>query len=449
MNATRASLRPILARISNSSLFALAVLLLAVAGRAAPLSATVSQAQVLRDFTGDGNADVFWRDHSTGANYLWALNGLSFSGVAINTVPDLSWQVAGIGDFNGDNRGDVLWRNISTGETYLWLNNGTGTSFTGAGLPTVSLNWEIVGTGDFNGDGKSDILWRNTTTGDNFMWLMNGSSYSGGSPTSVPDQNWQVAAVADFNGDGKADILWYNSTTGQVYLWLMNGASQTSAFLLNTVPDLNWQIAAAGNFYGNGHAAIVWRNQQTGEVYLWTLTTDATAVASGTSLTTVADLDWQIAGVGDVNGDGKADLFWRNNATGDTYVWLMNGAAISNSGPLSTVADLNWLPIVAPATSLTPVISSTAPTAASQAQLYTYNLSATDPAGGSVSYSLTSGPSGAAITGVFSPGPPPISSRGWRTALPYWPRPPKAARRHKAGASPRTAPLRERISTPT
>ena len=29
--------------------------------------------------------------------------------------------------------------------------------------------------------------------------------------------------------------------------------------------------------------------------------------------------------VGDFNGDGKSDLVWRNNDTGETALWLMNG----------------------------------------------------------------------------------------------------------------------------
>ena len=39
----------------------------------------------------------------------------------------------------------------------------------------------------------------------------------------------------------------------------------------------------------------------------------------------VADLNWQIVGVGDLNGDNKADLVWRHSVTGQVVVWLMNG----------------------------------------------------------------------------------------------------------------------------
>ena len=33
-------------------------------------------------------------------------------------------------------------------------------------------------------------------------------------------------------------------------------------------------------------------------------------------------------GIGDVNGDGKADFLWRQPATGQLAAWLMNGSSL-------------------------------------------------------------------------------------------------------------------------
>jgi len=46
--------------------------------------------------------------------------------------------------------------------------------------------------------------------------------------------------------------------------------------------------------------------------------------------------------VGDLDGDGKSDIVWRNGATGETLAWLMSGAAVLSRSPLTTVPDLNW-----------------------------------------------------------------------------------------------------------
>ena len=40
---------------------------------------------------------------------------------------------------------------------------------------------------------------------------------------------------------------------------------------------------------------------------------------------------WHVAGTGDFNGDGKADILWQNS-DGTPVIWLMNGASIIGSG---------------------------------------------------------------------------------------------------------------------
>ena len=47
---------------------------------------------------------------------------------------------------------------------------------------------------------------------------------------------------------------------------------------------------------------------------------------------------WQVAGNGDYNGDGNADILWRNSSTGQNWMYLMNGAAIASSVGVNSVA---------------------------------------------------------------------------------------------------------------
>jgi len=59
-------------------------------------------------------------------------------------------------------------------------------------------------------------------------------------------------------------------------------------------------------------------------------------------LPTITDQNWQIAGTGDYNGDGKVDLLWRNRVTGVNAVWYMDGVTWTGEAFLITVADQNW-----------------------------------------------------------------------------------------------------------
>jgi FG-GAP-like repeat/FG-GAP repeat len=255
--------------------------------------------------------------------------------------------VVATADFNGDRRADILWRNQGsggTGENYLYPMNGTAILAGEGFLRTVAdLSWQIVGVGDFDGDGKADILWRNSSTGQNYIYFMDATAIIGeGFIRTVADQNWRVAGVGDFDGDGTDDILWRHAVTGDNYLYPMNGlAIKPGEGFLRTVADLNWKIAGVGDFDGDGKADILWRNSANGQNYLYPM--DGTTIQSGEGfLRTVADQNWKIAGVGDFDGDRNADIVWRNASTGDNYIYLMNGTAIAGEGFIRTVADLNW-----------------------------------------------------------------------------------------------------------
>ncbi len=95
-----------------------------------------------------------------------------------------------------------------------------------------------------------------------------------------------------------------------------------------------------GDFSGDGKPDILWRNAATGDNYVWYL--DGVTVLGGGNLPTVADLIWQVVGIEDFNNDGKSDVLWRNTATGDNYVWYLDGVTVLGGGNLPTVADQNW-----------------------------------------------------------------------------------------------------------
>jgi len=109
-------------------------------------------------------------------------------------------------------------------------------------------------------------------------------------------------------------------------------------------PDTDWQIAGVGDTNGDGYADIIWQNYKDGRLMLWSMKGTDVVASRSLSINQVIDRNWRIRGVGDVNGDGEADLIWQNDVSGSLVVWLVDDANVFEEHSLSIerVADLNW-----------------------------------------------------------------------------------------------------------
>ena len=100
--------------------------------------------------------------------------------------------------------------------------------------------------------------------------------------------------------------------------------------------DLAWQVAGVGDFDGDGRADILWRNASTGGNTYWKGGNSANQVG----VSGVTGSAWKIVAVADYNGDGRADVFWRNTGTGANVVWRSANGATTQA--VATVTDQGW-----------------------------------------------------------------------------------------------------------
>ena len=272
------------------------------------------------------------------------------------------------GDFDGDGVDDLLWWESGDGRLRVWLVSGErvqGVRELGPGLE--GDRWLLAGTGDFDRDGVCDVVWWDPEGGRVQVWY-------GGDPAAAVELGSSLAGNAtlvrsgDLDGDGAADLLWCDYTAGRVTVWIVDaggGVSFAGAVSLqqgcparrrggadldggevsredqpgaDDLPGMgdirSWQVAGLGDVDGDGRTDVVWRQAEGGRLAIWFM--------AGAEVRAVDEYlvggggHWRLGAVGDLDGDGRADLVWQEATGGAVRVWLLDaGGGVSEQRTIS------------------------------------------------------------------------------------------------------------------
>ena len=262
------------------------------------------------------------------------------------------FDLHGVGDVNGDGYGDVLVGAPlfgSGGAVYLYLGGPGGLALTPvwSALGQCEFGIAVTGAGDVNGDGLSDFAVGDscaniTGIADGSVSLWYGSTNPAGLTATAPTvftagQNGSRAgealgAAGDVNGDGFADLVvgfpgWSSNGaltsegSARLYLGGAGGLDTTPAWSVQSGlagSETGSSVAGAGDINGDGFADVI-----IGEPSYGTTVAQAGRArvfsGSGSSpfLTEIfavngtqqtALLGTAVAGLGDIDGDGYSDF---------------------------------------------------------------------------------------------------------------------------------------------
>jgi hypothetical protein len=253
-------------------------------------------------------------------------------------------------DWNADGRSDLLWSHGVSGTLQGWMLEGTAaTSFAYLTPARPSeRQWQIRALVDFDGDSWTDVLWQHVVSGELFVWFLEGTTRRSGAylePRGLVERSWVVRGGGDFDGDGHADLLWHHQGTGDLQVWLMTGTvrKQSVALTPGRVGDVRWQVRGVWDFDGDGKVDVLWHHQRSGELELWRMDGTVRIEALPLSPGSMVDVGWKVGTVLDFDGDGHPDILWHHQRSGELVVWRMEGTVrVGEAAFTPPVQDPTW-----------------------------------------------------------------------------------------------------------
>jgi hypothetical protein len=291
------------------------------------------------DVNGDGKSDIVAISPSEERFIAWLSNGSSFGGgVEWHNGPfnyrEYSFQIA---DVNGDGRDDivgmepvderfVVWPSLGTqfGTGAEWYNFGGVEWYDGA----YSYGSYLFKLGDVNADGNSDVVAMSAGDERFLGWLSDGKSFSHG--IEFYDGAFSYPAYthspADVNGDGAVDIVAMSPEDERFIVWLSDGGSfgngvewHNGAFSYPTY------LFHAADVNGDSKADIVAISPENERFLAWINL--GNRFSAGIEFYNGAfSYPTYVFRMADVDGDGLSDVVGMSPADERFIVWRSNGS---------------------------------------------------------------------------------------------------------------------------
>ena len=336
---------------------------------------------VAADFDGDGKPDIALTNGQGGS---WSVFRNTSTSGSITYASEQNFRVGpsgqsiyglAVGDLNRDGKPDIVVADRDSSKINLYINTSSSGSISFGSLSssttvppgvfakyTVTHPWQVK-IADLDADGRPEII----VAGDDqqkfsyFRNLYNGSSafnstsFATKVDVSVPSSQFLDAlAIGDIDGDGKPDVVAGAQTTNvdnlQVFRNTSSGPGSISFASAVTSPAAQYiYYLTIGDLDGDGKADIVAGNN--GASYLTVLPNSSTSgnITFGTPLLLPSNGGGYGVTLGDFTGHGKPDIAYVNSdgSTTNTVSMYRNTSSsgnisFSSNTDFASTSSQNW-----------------------------------------------------------------------------------------------------------
>jgi len=170
-------------------------------------------------------------------------------------------------------------------------------------------------------------------------------TFTQGTPPPPPPPSSGNTA-GDVDGDGVTDSLAFDSTTGELSALLVQTGGTRAWQSIGMPTEAGMRPVGYADVNGDGQADLLWRNAVSGKNELWLM--------NGTTHSAVALPDQStrfiVKALRDFSGDGLADAFFHDPSSGTSELWTLDAAGRSSvlavdpapmGSSLAAVADVD------------------------------------------------------------------------------------------------------------